>query len=1038
MRRFLSLLLLALPINAQQLTYDTALRVEMKDGRVERVPLPLGPDAKVIVEFRDAPMAKLSMRASSATLASYASAFQRFRADVASVDGAEVRWEYFRTFNGAAVRAPRAGISKIAALPYVKAVYPDREVHALQEFTAPANVKQVKADQFWTAYGTRGAGVVIAIIDTGVDYTHPAIAGHFAGGYDFVNKDNDPMDDHFHGTHVAGIAAGNSGALQGVAPEATLMAFKVLNSSGSGFDSDILAAIERTVDPNGDGNTSDHVDVANLSLGGGGGPDDPLSIAVDNASALGVVFAIAAGNSGGGHTIGSPGTARSAVTVGAVDDADTVATFSSRGPNMKDLAVKPEVCAPGVNIVSSLPGGGYGSLSGTSMATPHVAGVAALLRAAHHDWSPARIKAALIASASNINNEVMATGSGRIDAVAASGVSIGAEPPALTFGLDSPSLATFTATRTVRLTNRNSSRASLTFTVASKPGEKVTINPSSLSLEAGEAKDLSVTVEVTNATITTGSATLSGGGQIVVKNGSGGTTRIPYGYTKAARATVTFDSGFQQTLWFGPKVFNVAAGLDDRNTEALLAPGTYDYLVYNVTVDPKSGAASDQRIVYREAQAIDGDVKIDIKSDAAPHIVTFAGRDEHGARLSSSSAYASWGRLFLHPDWRVVSLHLPAMPLASMHASDLSLPKLAVTEALYDLAGGRVAIVNQPLVTSLGGDVTLSAGGADLNTADLRLFNPAGLVPFFSVTTSPQIKVVGDDPGSTVHATLRNPGTIETNLRLAMNAPAVDGYGAAVVVSGGADNVTWYTAPAIVHSGGTIAVDPAPKIAGGFDYAFGFGPLLVSGTFSTITAAQGLFLPSVTGQAGEERPVDGAFIVSELHAPDGTLVTRGFGTVPRLLPFGKPGMFRLDSVTRGLLFGGVPRTTTLSLGFDPSKADATPPAITTVALLDGAGNLTRLIEPNGAGALRFSVTGGDAKKVSYKVHGKADWIPISATQQTAEVYLVELGALAKAGRALYDVKIETADGAGNTATLTYEPAFSVGTEVPPRGRAAAH
>jgi subtilisin family serine protease len=1036
MRRFLILLLVALPISAQQLTYDTAIRVEMRDGRVESVPLPLAPTANVIVEFRDAPMAKLAVRSASAALASYATAFQRFRVDVAAVEGAEVRWEYFRTFNGAAVRVPRAGVAKLAALPYVKAVHPGREVHTLQEFTAPVNVKQVKADEFWSTYGTRGAGVVIAIIDTGVDYTHPAIAGHFGGGYDFVNKDNDPMDDHFHGTHVAGIAAGNTDALQGVAPEATLIAFKVLGATGSGSDADVLAGIERTVDPNGDGDTRDRVDVANLSLGGGGGPDDPLSVAVDNASALGVVFAIAAGNSGGGHTISSPGTARSAITVGAVDRNDVIASFSSRGPNMKDLAVKPEVCAPGVSVVSSVPGGGYGSLSGTSMATPHVAGVAALLRAVHRDWTPARIKAALIASTSNVADEVMATGSGRIDVVSAASVTIGADPPSLSFGLDSPTLTTFTATRTVRLTNGNSFRAPFTFTVAAKAGEKVTFDPPSFSLDPGESKDVNVTVEVTNAAVKTGAATFSGGGDIVVRNG-GGRTLIPFGYVKAARATTTFDSGSQQTLWFGPQLFAVAAGLDDRTSEALLAPGTYDYFVYDFVLDAKTGAFTDQRIVYREAQAIDGDVKIDIAAGAAPHLVTFAGRDENGVLLSSSRGYISWGRLFLHPNWPVVSLHLPALPIASMHASDLSLPKLAVTEGVYDWQTRHVAIVNQPLVTPLGGDVTLTAGGAGLSTADLRLFNSPGLAPFLTVTTTPQIKGTADDAGTTLRTTLRNPGEVETSLRLAMNAPAVDGYGANVVVSGGADNFTWYTTPAIVHSGGKMTVAPAPKIADGFNFAFGFGPLLPSGTFGTITPVQGLFNQSVTGQAGEGRPVDAGRVVSELYAPDGTLVVRGFGTASRLLPFSnKTGMFRLDMVTQGLLYGGVPRTTTLSLGFDPSKADPSPPAIATVALLDGAGNLTRLIEPNGAGSLRFSVTGGDAKKVSYRAHGKTEWIPIAAAQQTAEIYLVNLGALAHAGRALYDVKIETADGSGNTATLTYEPAFSVGTEVPPRGRAA--
>src|SRR6184192_1128628 len=261
MRRFLPILLLALPLSAQQLTYDTALRVEMRDGRVETVPLPFAPTAKVIVEFRDAPMAQLGARSLRAPVAAYKAAFQRFRADIASVENAEVRWEYFETFNGVSMSVPRGALAKM---------------HALQDAVPPANIKQVKADAFWAAFGTKGAGVVIAIIDTGIDYTHPAVAGRVIGGYDFVNKDNDPMDDHFHGTHVAGIAAGNSDTLVGVAPEASLIAFKVLNASGSGSESDVLAAIERTVDPNGDGNTSDRVDVANLSLGGGGSPDDPL------------------------------------------------------------------------------------------------------------------------------------------------------------------------------------------------------------------------------------------------------------------------------------------------------------------------------------------------------------------------------------------------------------------------------------------------------------------------------------------------------------------------------------------------------------------------------------------------------------------------------------------------------------------------------------------------------------------------------------------------------------------------------------------
>src|ERR1043166_1443265 len=313
MRRFLLLLLVAVPLSAQQqLSYDTSIRAEMREGAGRGGPLQLAPMANVIVEFRNAPLAQLAARSSRPPLAVYKAQFQRFRADIASIEDAEVRWEYFETFNGVSVSLPRAALAKIRALPYVKAIHDDGEVHALQAAAPPANVKQVRADAFWSTYGTKGKGVVVAIIDTGVDYNHPALAGRVIGGYDFVNKDNDPMDDHFHGTHVAGIVAGNSGDFVGVAPEASLIAFKVLNASGRGRDSDVLAAIERTVDPNGDGDMSDRVDVANLSLGGSGGPGHPASMAVDNASALGVVFAIAAGNSGGGHTIGSPGPARRA------------------------------------------------------------------------------------------------------------------------------------------------------------------------------------------------------------------------------------------------------------------------------------------------------------------------------------------------------------------------------------------------------------------------------------------------------------------------------------------------------------------------------------------------------------------------------------------------------------------------------------------------------------------------------------------------------------------------------------------------------
>src|SRR5689334_2585041 len=211
----------------------------------------------VIVEFRDAPAALAK------TTIDYRATLTRFHTDLTSVSRrAEVRREYSRVFNGAAVRAPRADLAAIARLPYVKAIHPDQEVHVM---AGPATA-QINADAFWTDFGTRGKGVVVAIIDTGIDYNHEALGNGFgpghkvAGGYDFANNDADPMDDNGHGTHVAGIIAGDSATITGVAPDATLISFKALHASGSGSESDVIAAIERCADPNGDGDTRDHVD----------------------------------------------------------------------------------------------------------------------------------------------------------------------------------------------------------------------------------------------------------------------------------------------------------------------------------------------------------------------------------------------------------------------------------------------------------------------------------------------------------------------------------------------------------------------------------------------------------------------------------------------------------------------------------------------------------------------------------------------------------------------------------------------------------
>ncbi|MFA5856266.1 MAG: S8 family serine peptidase [Candidatus Pacearchaeota archaeon] len=340
----------------------------------------------------------------------------------------EIIEEYSNVVNGVALKISAEEANKLRDIKEIKKIHEDTKVYANLMDSVPL----IKGDYSWTL-GYNGSGMKIAIIDTGINYTHPDLGGCIGinckviGGYDFVNYDTNPMDDHGHGTHCAGIAAG-SGVLKGVAPGAKLYSYKVLNSAGSGSSSAIIAGIERAVDPNNDGNLSDKVDVISMSLGGSGNPDDLMSQAVDNAVNSGVIAVVAAGNSGpSNNTINSPGTSREAITVGAVDKTKILASFSSRGPVVwaGGTINKPDVVAPGVSICAAEHDNAWSdkkcldnnhvAISGTSMATPHVAGMAALVKQKHPDWSAQDIKNVIMKTADNLGYSQNFQGKGLVN-----------------------------------------------------------------------------------------------------------------------------------------------------------------------------------------------------------------------------------------------------------------------------------------------------------------------------------------------------------------------------------------------------------------------------------------------------------------------------------------------------------------------------------------------------------------------------------------------------------------------------------------------
>lgn len=269
--------------------------------------------------------------------------------------------------------------------------------------------KQIGADIVHTS-GNTGSGRKVVILDTGYNYNHPELSSSYLGGRDFVNDDNDPMDDQGHGSHVAGIitADGIDSKAKGVAPDAGIIAGKVLDASGSGYFSDVVAAIYWAVNgQDGIYGTSDDFgsDAISLSLGtavpyiykgfcDGVLPD--LTNAIKYATQKNVTVVVAAGNSGNSG-VSIPGCISYSTTVGAVDGMDKVASFSARGNAL-------DITAPGVNIYSSILGSAYATWSGTSMATPMISGVIALMKYAHPTYSQSIVESKLFTTAKDLGN----------------------------------------------------------------------------------------------------------------------------------------------------------------------------------------------------------------------------------------------------------------------------------------------------------------------------------------------------------------------------------------------------------------------------------------------------------------------------------------------------------------------------------------------------------------------------------------------------------------------------------------------------------
>jgi subtilisin family serine protease len=463
----------------------------------------------------------------------------------------------FSTISALAVQLPldtiKDSIQTLLERADVEKIWLDRTVHICLGESVPL----IGAPELWDAE-YNGTGVEIAILDTGIDDTHP----------DLDDLDDDPgtadpkviraidftddftTEDLFgHGTHCAGIAAGtgakSGGINKGVAPGAFLWNVKVLDQYGSGYESWIISGIEYAAyGPDGIDNTGDEADIISMSLGAYVWTDgtDPMSMAVDAAIDAEITVVVAAGNWGDYFGIGIPGTARKAITVGASTKEDQIASLSSRGPTI-DWRIKPDVLAPGVSITSCVPYNLYGmyyqSWSGTSMATPHVAGAVALIlqKGVPLDWkAPQYAKNTLISTAVDLGYDVYTQGGGRIYVPSAAYAQVLVDPATVSFGFYSEDTLD-NATLTFYNLNETSNRVlALSATVydmyTGAPIDCVSLNTTTLNIDPGSNASVLLTIN-------TAVPESVYSGILVADVDTGDTVHAIFGFAKLNEVTVT-------------------------------------------------------------------------------------------------------------------------------------------------------------------------------------------------------------------------------------------------------------------------------------------------------------------------------------------------------------------------------------------------------------------------------------------------------------------------------------------------------------------
>lgn len=1032
---------------------------------MRRLPAP----GEIVIELDATPLLARAEKTTAADAAQLDALLDRLERDLAAIAGPTaqarakrprgsiLRHRYTLAFAGASARVDPAAVERIRRLDYVKRVHPDRFLYAYLR----DSVAQVGAAAAWSRYGVRGNGVVVAVIDTGIDYTHPALGGGLGtdhkvrGGWDFVNDDADPMDDHGHGTHVAGIVAANSTELVGVAPEAGLLAYKVLDDIGFGRDSWVLAAIEEVA------RSRPHI--VNMSLGRPAVADDPVVRAVENASAAGILFCVAAGNSGRYVDIGSPGNAPSALTVGAVDKIGRLARFSSRGPVQPSGAIKPELVAPGVGIVSAAPGGGTLTASGTSMAAPHVAGAAALLRSIHADWPAAKIRSALIGRARSVPGNVMARGAGVIHAVDAAETRLFPSLDILSFGVSDRSLTAWRAGRSITLTNPADVAQTVSIDVAGLL-DGIALRPSatSITLEPGASAVVDFELQVDHSKVpaaVAGSLSYGGAVRLVAE---GRSFAIPWAFVRASRLRVTWTGTDEASIRVGTADMEVGWSTvrDQPTVELFIGAG-------QASIWANSGSfGSAAHHVFLE------DLDLGVRSDFtigpadAPHRVLFRGSDPAGRRLSDREQSLR-EIIFRHPHFseRPLDAIVDVLTDQEIFLSSASEKlQLRLFERAFDLDPRATWIAQYPPVNGVTADVDLTLDADAWKLLPTRAVVPADLErPYYAVWAAVWSSVVGQTVVTIARPDVEHTDVPDTQSASWIVPSRTDDSRASVLIELGerspaGEDFFGSLSPDIVaeftasedgfHQGHESRRPHTPIFPAGQPIVLGEGPVVPTTIVATFEGTL-LAFAQWLGPYKEDRMYDAKRMTGVLYNAGGTVVATGqapprfspllfapLGTTffEMIIKLPEAGRYLFEAVNRSFDVSGVPAQGKLSVSFDSRKVDNMAPTFTSLRI-SGSTLTFSAIDLTNSG---FGEVQPDKTKIEYRRHGaEGPWSALTTIEvgkhleppsafgplPDGVVYQADVSALT----GTVDLRLSVEDAEGNAAVYVLEPARVVPT-----------